>query len=190
MLVHSLLLCLSLFLSPRPPQLAQSPGSLESQPLQIEAPPELTALRMRLEALPHNSFSDITQFLGVSEPQSAIRVVLAPESSELARNVSPWVSGFAVGESSLIVLFPARSPGYPDQTLEDVLRHEVAHVLISRAAGRSVAMARVPGRSGDIARAAGRCSRRASRRSRRRRPSRPRRSASSSTRSSASKGRR
>jgi hypothetical protein len=37
------------------------------------------------------------------------------------------------------VIFPARSPGYPDHTLEDVLRHEVAHVLISRAAaGRPI----------------------------------------------------
>jgi hypothetical protein len=36
-------------------------------------------------------------------------------------------------------LFPARSPGYPNQTLEDVLRHEVAHILIWRAAsGRPV----------------------------------------------------
>src|SRR5207245_1925365 len=36
-------------------------------------------------------------------------------------------------------LDPVRSPGYPDNTLEDVLRHEVAHILIWRAsAGRPV----------------------------------------------------
>ena len=35
----------------------------------------------------------------------------------------------------MVVLFPARSPVYPHDTLEDVLRHEVAHVLIARAAG-------------------------------------------------------
>jgi len=119
-LVQSFLLSLYLFIS-----------------LQIEAPPELPAVRMRLESLPRNTFSDIAQFLGVSEPQPVIQVVLAPESSEPARSVPTWISGFAVGESSLVVLFPARSPGYPDQTLEDVLRHEVAHVLISRAAGPS-----------------------------------------------------
>ncbi len=32
------------------------------------------------------------------------------------------------------MLFPARSPAYPHDTLEDVLHHEVAHVMISRAA--------------------------------------------------------
>ena len=94
---------------------------------------------MRLEALPPGSFDDIAEFVGISEPGPAIHVVLAPETLELARNVPPWISGFAVGESSLVILLPARSPGYPDQTLEDVLRHEVAHVLVWRAAaGRPV----------------------------------------------------
>ena len=92
-------------------------------------------MRMRLEALPPNSFTEIAQFLGISEPGPVIRVVLVGETSEMARRVPPWVAGFAVGESGLVVLFPARSPGYPDETLEDVLRHEVAHVLIWRAAG-------------------------------------------------------
>jgi hypothetical protein len=62
--------------------------------------------------------------------------VLATESSDWARGVSPWIAGFAVG-SDLVVLFPARSPSYPDNTLEDVLRHEVTHVLIWRAAAVS-----------------------------------------------------
>ena len=130
-------LCLSLFVS------SSAPEPPESLQLEIQAPPELTAVRMRLEAMPSSSFADIAQFLGiagsVSQPGPAIHVVLSLETSELARSVPPWISGFAVGESSLVVLFPARSPGYPDQTLEDVLRHEVAHVLIWRAAaGRPV----------------------------------------------------
>ena len=126
MAVHTLFLWLSLFISSPAP---------ESLKLEIEAPPELTAVRMRLEALPSGSFGDIVQFLGIYGSEPAIHVVLSPETSELAHRVPPWISGFAVGESSLIVLFPARSPGYPDQTLEDVLRHELAHVLIWRAAG-------------------------------------------------------
>jgi hypothetical protein len=48
--------------------------------------------------------------------------------------MSPSIAGFAVSEDDLIVLFPARSPAYPDDTLEDVLHHEVAHVLMARAA--------------------------------------------------------
>lgn len=100
--------------------------------LQIDSPPELAVIRARLQAIPSSRFSDISEFLGAASG-SPIRVVLAPENSELARNVVPWISGFAVGESSLVVIFPARSPGYPDDTIEDVLRHEVAHVLIWRA---------------------------------------------------------
>jgi hypothetical protein len=131
------ILFLSLFVSswaPEPP---------ESLQLQIQAPPELSAVRMRLEAIPPGTFADIGEFLGISggasEPGRVIHVVLASETSEPARSIPPWISGFAVGESGLVVIFPARSPGYPDQTLEDVLRHEVAHVLIWRAAaGRPV----------------------------------------------------
>jgi len=62
-------------------------------------------------------------------------VVLAGEDSAAARSVSPWIAGLAIGNAGHIVLFPSRSPRYPHDTLEDVLRHEVAHVLISRAAG-------------------------------------------------------
>src|SRR5438876_949812 len=65
----------------------------------------------------------------------AIRVICAPENCELARHTLPWISGVAVGESSLIVIVPSRSPAYPDNTIEDVVRHEVAHVLILRATG-------------------------------------------------------
>jgi hypothetical protein len=101
--------------------------------LQIESPPELAVIRDRLQAIPSSRFADISEFLG-AESGAPIRVVLAPENSELARSAAPWISGFALGESSLVVIFPARSPGYPDDTIEDVLRHEVAHVLIWRAA--------------------------------------------------------
>jgi hypothetical protein len=112
--------------------LGSLPGAVPN--LQIESPPELAVVRSRLQAIPPGRFVDIAEFLG-SEPGPPIRVVLAPETSELARSVDPWISGFAVGESSLVVLFPARSPSYPDDSLEDVLRHELAHVLIWRAAG-------------------------------------------------------
>jgi hypothetical protein len=103
--------------------------------LQIQAPPELETVRARLQSIPPNGIAGIAEFLGASAAGPVIQVVLATENSELAHSVVPWISGFAVGESNLVVLFPARSPGYPDDTLEDVLRHEVAHVLIWRAAG-------------------------------------------------------
>lgn len=112
-------------------------GSLGPQfpTLQIEAPPELATVRGRLQSLPPSRIADIAEFLGSTDAGTSIRVILITETSELARSVVPWISGFAVGESNLIVIFPSRSPGYPDNSLEDVLRHEVAHVLIWRSSG-------------------------------------------------------
>jgi hypothetical protein len=107
--------------------------------LHIEGPPELAAIRQRLESIPPEHFADIASLLGFGDSGPPIQVQLVRENSELARSVAPWIAGFAEGDSSLVVIFPARSPGYPDRTLEDVLRHEVAHVLVSRAtAGRPI----------------------------------------------------
>src|SRR5438105_3924869 len=107
--------------------------------LRIEAPPGLGAVRTHLQSISPRRLADIAEFLNITDAGQDIQVVLAAENSNLARSVAPWVSGFAVGESNLIVIFPSRSPGYPDTTIEDVLRHEVAHVLIWRAsAGRPI----------------------------------------------------
>jgi hypothetical protein len=103
---------------------------LPSLQLRIEAPPELDAVRKRLESIDPQRFADIAQLVGWTDAGPAIHVELVPESSDLARSVSPWIAGFTVEES--VVLFPARSPTYPNNSLEDVLRHEVAHALIWR----------------------------------------------------------
>jgi len=114
--------------------LAQAPPDLV-----IDAPPELSAARARLESYDRSPLSGSVGLVGLADPGPSIRVVLATDNGEVARQVTPWTAGFAVGEASLIVLFPSRSPTYPHDTLEDVLRHEVAHILISRAAnGRPV----------------------------------------------------
>lgn len=75
------------------------------------------------------------RLVGLEEPGPPLRVVLVEETEDLARAVPPWISGFARSGDSLVVIFPARVPSYPDSTLEGVLLHEVAHVLIGRAAG-------------------------------------------------------
>jgi hypothetical protein len=107
--------------------------------LRLEGPPELTAIRTRLESMDPRRFGDISRLVGIVDAGPAIQVVLARENSDLARRVPAWISGFAVGGSDSVVIFPERSPSYPDNTLEDVLRHEVAHVLIWRAsAGRPI----------------------------------------------------
>jgi hypothetical protein len=115
---------------------AHSSGAQTVPQLTIEAPQDLAGARARLESFDPGRLRSVVQLVGLDDPGPAIRVVLASESSEWARQVPPSTAGFAVGEASLVMLFPSRSPTYPHDTLEDVLRHEVAHVLITRAANR------------------------------------------------------
>ena len=103
--------------------------------LVIEAPEELASARSRLERFDTNRLSGVMRLVGLDDPGDPIRVVLVPEGSALAQRVPPSTAGFASLDEGLIVLFPARSPAYPHDTLEDVLHHEVTHVLMARAAG-------------------------------------------------------
>jgi hypothetical protein len=113
-------------------------GTANGQPRQpqirIEAPPELSAVRAQLESAEPKLLAGIVELVGLEDPGPVIRVVLVPESSRLAQEAAPWIAGFAVGSAGEVVIFPARSPSYPHNSLQDVLRHEVAHVLITRAA--------------------------------------------------------
>jgi hypothetical protein len=103
--------------------------------LEIEAPRELAGAAARLRGLDPGVLSDALRLTGLADAGPPIRVVLAPERSDLARSAPPFVSGWAWPEAGTVVLLPARTPSYPDSSLEDLLRHEVAHVLIARAAG-------------------------------------------------------
>lgn len=77
---------------------------------------------------------DVLALVGMERPGPPIRVVLAPEDGDLAAGVPRWVAGYADGRAGVVVIFPGRSPSYPDSDLEELMAHEVAHVLISRAA--------------------------------------------------------
>lgn len=103
--------------------------------LRIHASPDLAATRTRLESPGVAGLADVVRLVGLRDPGSPVRVELANESSEWARMTAPWIAGFARGEEGQIVILPSRSPDYPHATLDDVLRHEVAHVLIYRASG-------------------------------------------------------
>ena len=112
---------------PAPPALQFE--TLDSQP--VDEP--------RLRRLDREELSAIVQLVGLHDPGPPIHVVLAPEDSELAQATSSWIAGFAQGATGTVVLFPSRSLRYPHDSLEAVLRHEVAHILIARAAdGRDV----------------------------------------------------
>jgi hypothetical protein len=119
--------------------LAVRPAAAQVPQLVVEAPAALEPLAARIRTLPAGRLEDAARLAGLFRAGPPVRVILAPEGSPLATSVPPWVSGFADPAAGVVVLMPARAPSYPDSSLEDLLRHEVAHVLIGRAArGRPV----------------------------------------------------
>jgi hypothetical protein len=103
--------------------------------LVFEAPAALDPIASQLRALGPGNLAAAMRLVGLTEPGPPVRVVLASEGSDLARNVPPWIAGYALGELSMVVLIPGREPSYPESSLAELLDHEVAHVLIARAAG-------------------------------------------------------
>lgn len=103
--------------------------------LRFETENSRPADEARLRRVDLDRLSPIVQLVGLEDPGPPIRVVVAPEDSPLARATPRWIAGFAQGAAGTVVLFPSRSVRYPHDSLEAVLQHEVAHVLISRAAG-------------------------------------------------------
>ncbi len=115
--------------------LTLSAAAREAPELRFEAPAALTPQIEQLEKLDRDSLTSIMDLLGLEDPGPPIRVLLAQEGSADARRAPSWAVAYAFGGAGLVVLIPSRVPGYPDKTLETVLRHEIAHVLIARATG-------------------------------------------------------
>ncbi|HLE60785.1 MAG TPA: hypothetical protein VI700_04545 [Thermoanaerobaculaceae bacterium] len=119
--------------------LARAAMGQEAPSLRVEAPPELARQAAAVRALEAGEWASLLELVGLPNPGPPVNVVLAPEGSRLARNVPSWVSGYAVPELDTVVLFPGRVPSYPDRNLETLLHHEIAHLLLARAAaGRAV----------------------------------------------------
>jgi hypothetical protein len=102
-------------------------------PLRIDAPEELEPVARRIEAMPAASLATLDRLIGTTADEAPIDVLLVPEGSLLAERTPSWVSGYAIGETSTIVLFPARAQRYPHNGLAELLRHEIAHIMIHRA---------------------------------------------------------
>lgn len=111
-------------------------GALAQRPpeIAVEAPPSLAGVANRLREADPARLVSVMRLVGLQEPGPPIRVILAPEGTQESA-VPRWVSGYALGDQGVIVLLPERVPSYPDSSLPDLLSHEVAHVLIARAAG-------------------------------------------------------
>jgi hypothetical protein len=97
-----------------------------------EAAPEHAA---RIEQLDPRRLAIGMQLLGLEEPGEEILLVLAGEQTLAAKSAPSWISGYAFSDRGVAVLFPARTPSYPDSTFEELVLHEVGHILVFRATG-------------------------------------------------------
>jgi hypothetical protein len=116
----------------------QDPGPAVqySQPrLVFEAPETLHPVVERLRRRDPQGVARLTRLVGLEDPGPPIRVIVAAEDSPRGRAADPWVSGYAFGKQGVVVLLPGRVLSYPHGSLEEVLDHELTHVLIARAAG-------------------------------------------------------
>lgn len=104
--------------------------------LRYESPPALAPQVEELRrGFPSSELEPIMELVGLEEPGPPIRVLVVPEGSEPASLLPSWGVAYALGHVGTVVLVPSRIPTYPNDDLPAVLRHEIAHVLIARAAG-------------------------------------------------------
>ncbi|KAA0252189.1 MAG: hypothetical protein EDX89_19485 [Acidobacteria bacterium] len=115
--------------------LAAGSGIAAPPEVVVVAPPSLAGVAQEVRDLDPAGFLPAMDLLGLTDGGAAIRVVVAEEASTAARGVPGWVSGFALPSEATVVLFPSRTIRYPDDGLAELLRHEVAHVLLHRKSG-------------------------------------------------------
>ena len=101
----------------------------------IEAPESLEPLATHLKDMNPKPLQGMMDLMGLEQPGAPIRVILAPDRSPSAQQVPPWVSGYALGHASTIVLLTDRVRNYPNNSLKEVFFHEVGHILTHRASG-------------------------------------------------------
>jgi len=116
--------------------LAGTAGATPPPELTFSAPKALRGEIPHLEGMDPGGLERMAELLGLEDPGPPIRVRLVEEGSPEARRAPSWSVAYAFGAAGYVVLMPSRVPAYPDHHLLGVLRHEVAHVLIARAAGR------------------------------------------------------
>ena len=116
-----------------PRALAETVGASTTARRNPRRQPGVRVRAAAIAAMGRGEWNSILDLIGMGLTGAPIRIVLAPENSPLAKHVASWVSGYAVPALDTVVLFPGRVPSYPDRNMESLLRHEITHVLISRA---------------------------------------------------------
>lgn len=111
-------------------------GALQQVPaaqVVVDAPPVLAATAARVEETDLPRLRDSLVRAGLELP-SPIRIALLPEDDPRARAVPDWIVGFASGGHDIVIM-PGRVVSYPYDSLESVVRHEVAHLALTTRAG-------------------------------------------------------
>lgn len=103
--------------------------------LSVQAPSALTADAERIRSVDITRVEQALAQAGLPSPAD-VRIALIPDSDPDARRVPAWIVGLAIGERD-IVIFPNRVLAYPYDSLESVVRHEVAHLALNTAAGNA-----------------------------------------------------
>jgi len=101
----------------------------------FEAPESLEPLVLQLKRINTTAIERIIDLMGLAHAGPSIRVILAPDNSPPAQGTPEWMVGYALSESSTIVLLTDRVLTYPNNSLNDVFLHEIGHILVHRAAG-------------------------------------------------------
>jgi hypothetical protein len=113
------------------------PPALGAQTLTIVAEPRLSWAADRIRAVNLEQLAAALARAGL-DPPPEITVTLVGTEEERARTVPEWVAGFAVPPRD-IVNFPERASGYPYDSTETVVAHEIAHLALdARAGGRAL----------------------------------------------------
>jgi hypothetical protein len=110
-------------------------GVASAAELTIDAPSRLEPSAARIRAVDLSRLDSDLRRAGLAMP-ARVTVTLIPEDDPRAREIPRWIVGLASGEED-VVIFPERVLAYPYESVESVLRHEIAHLaLSSRAGGR------------------------------------------------------
>jgi hypothetical protein len=99
----------------------------------LHAPSSLTADAGRIRAVDVTGLEKALDQAGLPSPAD-VQITLIPDDDPDARRVPSWIVGLAIGERD-IVIFPNRVLAYPYDSLESVVRHEVAHLALNIASG-------------------------------------------------------
>ncbi len=109
---------------------AHRPAAAE---IRIDAPASLASAARRLDAIDGTRLRADLERANLALPPS-VTVALIDNADARAAGTPPWIVGLAFGTDA-IVIFPERVMAYPYDSLESVLRHEVAHLALSARAG-------------------------------------------------------